>query len=351
MKRKIIVSAKTILYDLLKVILALSLFFFIFYLIAPAPDLPEFVKEDIKECIQDHTTFFSPQSIEAIFEKSISSATDNIKLSDRIAGFACLFFFWSKHAVFEEFGRPLRSFGNTETPSIADSLIPYFRKTFVLSVLGSLFGILFSLTVSIWYVNSSWNIALNRKRSFGTIIIRTLSLLSNIPSCILTSFFLFYIVSRNYYDIIWLKYFICGVIIGYSDGVFCILATSLNDEFRAQYQKTYIAISATRGSPNISLKSFNLSLAGKALRNVFEPVVSIFRQRISIILGMSIIVEIIFNIEGLGLKSWKLIHVDSNGDYFLIMGIFSGFALLWFILSTICNTLLIAAPKTHHVRV
>ena len=342
---------RTFSLNILKIFFAMTLFFFLFYLFAPTPDLQPQLKEEIRESIKRQLPLFSKKRIEHLFSEDWleKDASKVPSLVERAFEFPILYLFWIKHAFFEGFGRPLRYFHNKDLPTVACNLIPYFRTTLLLTFLGSFISILLSLSISLWHVNWSWNIALNQRRRGSSLVFKGMALLSNIPSCVLGIIFMFLLVSMGVWGSIWLKYLACGIIIGYSDGIFGILSSFLKDEFQTQYRKLYIPMSATRGSPNLSLRSrrdFRFSLAGKAVRNILSPLISIFMQRISILIGMTIIVEVIFNIDGLGFKSWQLLHNEANGDYFQVMGIFAGFALLWLMLNTFCNFLLILQPKT-----
>ena len=324
-------------YDIIKIWIGITLFFFAFYLFAPTPDLPDSVRNNINVSLVKILPIVSKPNTESIYSADDPDISPFREVIEKTKAFPTLYLFWFRHVLFNEFGKPLRYYNSQSHPSIVDILFPFFKTTLLLFLLGSLLSIAFSLGASLWFVNRNWNIALNRQHKGTTTIMNLLALFSNIPSCILALAFMLLIVKAGLWNVSWVKYFVAGIIVGFSDGVFWILSSYLIDDLKAEYRKLYIPMSATRGSPNFSIVNLKFSLSVKAIRNILSQMVAVFRQRISIILGMTIIIEVVFNIQGLGLKSWELLHHESNGDYFQVMGIIAAFSLLWIIVNTACN--------------
>jgi ABC-type dipeptide/oligopeptide/nickel transport system permease component len=101
------------------------------------------------------------------------------------------------------------------------------------------------------------------------------------------------------------------------------------DAMRADYVRTARAKGLTRAS--IVLKH--------ALRNAAMPIVAVSAVQLGFILGGSVVVEVVFNIRGLGYLAWESIQ---KGDFPVIQAVVLLFALL-FVLLTMLSDLLNAA--------
>jgi ABC-type dipeptide/oligopeptide/nickel transport system permease component len=341
------ILSKELFLDLLKILMAMTLFLYLFFLFAPTPDLHPGVKNDLIENIRGQLSFFSYETIENIFADHRGEGSVLSDMIDRSKSFSALFLVLIKR-IPEGLGQPLGNFGNDELPNIIENLIPHFSTTILLTLLGSALSILLSLGVSLWYTIWNWQIYINQPRKGSEVIFKGLSLCSNTPSCILGIILMFVLVSAGLYQSTLLKYLACGLVIGFADGIFCILSDYLKDELKIQFNRNYLPLAASRGSRNFMIREFFSSLSGKAIRNIIVVVISIFKQRISVILGLTIIVEVVFNINGMGFKSWELLHNNANGDYFQVMGIFAGFSAIWLVVNFICNLILIINRQQLH---
>jgi microcin C transport system permease protein len=108
-----------------------------------------------------------------------------------------------------------------------------------------------------------------------------------------------------------------------------LMKNTLMDNLAADYVRTAIA----KGLP------FKKAVFRHAFRNSLIPIATSFGNNISIILGGSILIETVFNINGIGLLSYESI-VDR--DYPVVMGILVISSLLFMIgniLSDICVAL------------
>lgn len=325
-----------------KIMLALLLFFFLFFLFGETPDMEVGVKTAIQERIRTHNPFATAEVVDTIFEENPPGSFDLGVLARRGAAFPALFLFWADHALTNSLGKPLAYFEASDYPSVFEILIPRFGRTFAISLLGALFSVIVSLWVSMAYVQRTWRLGLNeglRERSGSIFGLKALSFFSTIPACVLAGLCVYLLCGIGLWESSVCRLVMCALIVGYSDGVFTILSSYLTDILQGEFRSLYIPMAATRGARNwepVPPSRMRRTLGGKALRHALPTVLMVFRQRISIMLGITIIVEVAFDVEGLGAKFWHLVVTNANGDYFQIMGIFIGFAAIWLALDVIC---------------
>ncbi len=98
------------------------------------------------------------------------------------------------------------------------------------------------------------------------------------------------------------------------------------DAMRADYVRTARAKGLSRAS--IVLKH--------AFRNAAMPIVAVSAVQLGFILGGSVVVEVVFNIRGLGYLAWELIQ---KGDFPVIQAVVLLFALLFVVLTMLSDLL------------
>jgi len=98
------------------------------------------------------------------------------------------------------------------------------------------------------------------------------------------------------------------------------------DALRADYVRTARAKGLTRAS--IVLKH--------ALRNAAMPIVAVSAVQLGFILGGSVVVEVVFNVRGLGYLAWESIQ---KGDFPVIQAVVLLFALLFVVLTLLADLL------------
>lgn len=104
------------------------------------------------------------------------------------------------------------------------------------------------------------------------------------------------------------------------------MKNSLMENLSADYVRTAVA----KGLP------FHKAVTGHALRNSMIPIASHFGNVISVFFAGSFLIEVIFNIDGLGLLGYEAIV---ERDYPVVMGILAVTSLMMLlgnILSDIC---------------
>ncbi|NLJ92584.1 MAG: ABC transporter permease subunit [Aeromonadales bacterium] len=119
-------------------------------------------------------------------------------------------------------------------------------------------------------------------------------------------------------------------LIAYVIGDFAVLTMTMKNSLMENLSADYVRTAVAKGLP------FRKAVTGHALRNSLIPIASHFGNVISVFFAGSFLIEVIFNIDGLGLLGYEAVV---ERDYPVVMGILavtSFMMLLGNILSDIC---------------
>ncbi len=308
--------------DSLKLLVALMLFLILFFSLGPPPDLPPGMGERI---MAQYAIALAP--------------TDRAHIGATLRQALQVCRFWFLQAG-RGLGRPLRAFYDAQTSNLA-ILWPAFLVTAGLSLGGGLLGLLGALTMSVRVVNRQWRAALNGPSRRSTWGLQAVLFFSNLPAFMTGLVALFVLAAIGAYNHAWVKFAAGMAIIGYADSVLSILSGYFIATLQAQYARDYIGLSAARGAANLALSAQpRACLAGKALANSLPALIHAFRQKLSLIIGMTVVLEILFNIHGLGLKSWQLLVAEANGDFMQLGAILCLYGLIWVLMNGGCRLVL-----------